>query len=636
MNHKEQEELVRLFQEIIRIDSVSTGKREYLAVQWLKDRFEREGLPCSIYEKEKGRSNFVGILKGKTHDNPLVFLSHIDVVPAGDGWSQDPFGADIIDGCIYGRGTLDTKHLTIMQMYAMFLMKRAGIIPDRDVWLIASADEECGSKYGMDYLTREHPELFLAEEYISEGGGFVIEIGSHKYRTCCCGEKGVAVVTVKDMGAGGTGREKYWRLLKKAASYEAEPIITPPLELFREMVPEEDYQDITLKNLWEYSTKDNLVIPDLDTSSVDFEKEFMLELQYKYILPQSPEEITETIRQILDEDEIEIETTIKSRPYTCDITTPMFQKLKKLSQELDPDTKMLPMIALGNTDGRFIGKSVYGYSPILGRIPFRDVLKKVHQADECLDVESLVFGTELLYRLIWPEEKSRMIKTEREIALLRESAKRSSAAVRQLIPHLHVGMRETEVADLLHQILEENGMETMTYGTIVASGKRGADVHGKPTDKVIEKGDMVVVDFGAMYQGYTSDITRTIFFGEPGKKEREIFDIVLESYQCALKALETAETTAEVEAAHRKVFLDRGFEQYALNSLGHGLGLEIHEAPRLAVGQNERLVPGMVFTIEPGLYIPGMCGVRIEDDVLMTPEGPEMITDVPIIIQVNE
>ncbi len=233
------------------------------------------------------------------------------------------------------------------------------------------------------------------------------------------------------------------------------------------------------------------------------------------------------------------------------------------------------------------------------------------------------------------EDKSRMIKTPHEVELLRESARRSSAALRALMGQLRVGMRETAVADILHALLRENGVEPMTYGTIVASGPNGADPHAKPSDKVIEHGEMVVIDFGAAYEGYASDITRTVFFGSISTHQRRIFDLVLESYQCAMRALDTATDTAQVEAAHRAVFLREGLDQYALRSLGHGLGLEIHEAPRLACGHCDPLAPGMVFTIEPGLYLPNDCGVRIEDDVLITETGYEIITDVPILNTIN-
>ncbi|MCK9331410.1 MAG: M24 family metallopeptidase [Candidatus Cloacimonetes bacterium] len=232
-------------------------------------------------------------------------------------------------------------------------------------------------------------------------------------------------------------------------------------------------------------------------------------------------------------------------------------------------------------------------------------------------------------------DKSRMIKSSEEIALLRESARHSSAAMRQLQEQMYIGMSEIEIADMLHALLRKNGVEPMTWGTIVASGENASDPHAKPTGRKTCPGEIVVVDFGAQFDGYASDITRSFFFGEISENLQTVFNYVLASYHAAMNCLKTARTTEEVELAHRKVFIDAGLDLFALRSLGHGLGKEIHEAPRLRVGETDTLAPGMVFTIEPGLYIPGLCGVRIEDDVLITDDGFELLTDVPLICKVE-
>ncbi len=408
MNAREQQELLELFQAFIRIKSVSGDDNEAAAAQWLYAQFAREGLDGSILECAPGRSNFVGILRGRSAVKPLTLLSHIDVVDAGAGWTQNPFGADIVDGCVYGRGTLDTKHLTIMQMYAMFRLHRAGILPDNDTVLIASADEECGSKYGMEFLTTEHPELFTGDDYLSEGGGFVIDCGDVRFRTCCCGEKGVCAVTIScgALESEAAAQQAYFATLRAVAAFEPQTIVTPPLQIFQASVPDNALNDPTLRNLWQYSTKDNLVVLDFDTANIDFAQGFSIRLQYKHLLPQTPDAVCTLVRGLLGDERLTVEAVCKSAPYQCNLSDPMFRRIARVSAALDPNTKLLPMIALGNTDGRFIRKSTFGYSPILGNIPFAQVLKKVHQADECLDVESLYFGAELVYRMLLPESEA--------------------------------------------------------------------------------------------------------------------------------------------------------------------------------------------------------------------------------------
>ncbi|MCK9331409.1 MAG: M20/M25/M40 family metallo-hydrolase, partial [Candidatus Cloacimonetes bacterium] len=355
-----------------------------------------EGLEGRIIEKIPGRSNFVGILKGRNHGNPLTFLSHIDVVAPGNGWTHDPFAAETEGGFIYGRGTLDTKQLTMMQMFAMFLLHRRGIVPDRDVVLIGSADEECGSSFGMKFLTEEHHELFSGNDYVSEGGGFVIKAGGRSYRTCCCGEKGVIDITVSSSESDDS-RKQYFAVLEKLAAFKAP---AKPLEVFKSVMTDSSWQDKTLSNLWEYSTKDNLVIKAFDSSLIDFSKGFTIEAVYKNIDELTEDQIIKAIRDLVCDDSLDIKAEIKSHPYSCSLESTLYRSLSDSTHKLDPDATLLPMIALGNTDGRFIGKNTFGYSPILGKIPFSSVLKKVHQADECIDEESLVFGTDVLLNVI--------------------------------------------------------------------------------------------------------------------------------------------------------------------------------------------------------------------------------------------
>ena len=229
----------------------------------------------------------------------------------------------------------------------------------------------------------------------------------------------------------------------------------------------------------------------------------------------------------------------------------------------------------------------------------------------------------------------RMVKMPEEISIIREAIRCAEAGFEALLPKLHIGMTERELANELHYLVSLQGAEAMGFGTIVGSGPRGALAHAFPTDREIEPGDMVVVDFGALKDGYCSDMTRTLFFGQVSAEQRRIFDLVGESLTKAFDAVRPGALACEVEDAHRVPFLREGFNEFALKGLGHGIGLEIHESPRIVIGSRTRLEPGMVFTLEPGLYFPQEYGVRIEDDILVTSQGAENLSHTPHEIMIT-
>ena len=224
-------------------------------------------------------------------------------------------------------------------------------------------------------------------------------------------------------------------------------------------------------------------------------------------------------------------------------------------------------------------------------------------------------------------DKLREIKDKEEISYIRRACQIADKAFEEVLTYIKPGVTELAVAARLENAMRENGSEKPSFTTIVASGLRGSLPHGTATDKVIEAGELVTMDFGAMYQGYCSDITRTICVGEASDRQRFIYNKVLEAQKMALGLIKPGASGKAVDLAVREALDKDDLGKYFGHGLGHSLGLEIHESPRLSRKSTcESLQPGMLVTDEPGVYIPGWGGLRIEDTVLVTESGSEALT----------
>lgn len=223
-------------------------------------------------------------------------------------------------------------------------------------------------------------------------------------------------------------------------------------------------------------------------------------------------------------------------------------------------------------------------------------------------------------------EEIRMIKDESELAIMRQAAQIADEAFAAILPMIKPGVREWDLAMELQYQMMKRGAEGLAFDIIAASGVRSSMPHGRASDKVVEQGDLLTFDFGALYQGYCSDMTRTVVLGEPTAEQRRIYNIVLEAEQRGLAACKAGITGGELDAVCRDYILEHGYGPEFGHSTGHGVGRYIHEGPRLRKGSAQVLQPGMIVTIEPGIYLPGWGGVRIEDMVLVTEEGCEIFT----------
>jgi len=225
--------------------------------------------------------------------------------------------------------------------------------------------------------------------------------------------------------------------------------------------------------------------------------------------------------------------------------------------------------------------------------------------------------------------KNRMVKTQEEIESIRQAAAIADAAFSHMLEYIKPGMTEKEVALELEFYMRRLGCEALSFSTIIGSGANGALPHAYPTDKPLEAGDLVVMDFGCVYNGYCSDMTRTIGIGKIENELKEIYEIVLEAQQKALNGIKAGMTGIEVDRLSREVIESKGYGEYFGHGLGHGVGLEIHEGPTLSQKGEQVLEPNMVVTVEPGIYLPGKGGVRIEDLVVVKEDGIVNLTASP-------
>ena len=295
------------------------------------------------------------------------------------------------------------------------------------------------------------------------------------------------------------------------------------------------------------------------------------------------------------------------------------------------------------TDGRYFaelkGENKFDEVLLLDAVnTFSVVAKRIIQAEKVsvLGFESQT-ATYVFYQMLAQSlpcrlqalelNKLRCIKDKAEIAKLKEACRIAEKAFQHMLSYIKSGMSEQKVANELVRFMRECGAEKEAFDSIVASGLRGALPHGKASEKIIRRGELITLDFGARYRQYCSDMTRTIAIGFCDERLKHVYDAVRAARDAALKMTGPGRSLGEVDLAAREVIRNRGYGDYFTHNLGHGIGLEVHEYPAVAPDGKDLLLEGMVITIEPGIYIPGLGGVRIEEDVLLTSTGCEILTN---------
>jgi len=255
-----------------------------------------------------------------------------------------------------------------------------------------------------------------------------------------------------------------------------------------------------------------------------------------------------------------------------------------------------------------------GYDPSQWTVAQRKALKKASGA-KCREIEAAGVV-----------ERLRMKKDAQELSVMRKAAILAGEVLESVLKLVRPGVRESEIGAEIEYQMRKRGASGVAFETIVASGKRAALPHARPTSKRLRKNELVVLDLGAILGHYCSDITRTVYVGRASQRIREWYRAVQEANRAAVAAVRAGVTCGEVDAAARGFLRKNGLEAYFVHSTGHGLGLEVHEAPRVSRDQAVRLEAGNVITIEPGVYVEGVGGIRIEDDVAVRFQGSEVLT----------
>ena len=294
------------------------------------------------------------------------------------------------------------------------------------------------------------------------------------------------------------------------------------------------------------------------------------------------------------------------------------------------------------TDFRYIEQATaqcVGFEIVKQTIPYNELVneecKKMGIKRLAFEQDNLTYATFKAYESKFEGElipvsglveEQRKVKTADEIAIIQTAADIADATFKYILDFIKPGLTELEVSNEMEFFMRKAGATSSSFEIIVASGWRSALPHGVASSKVIEKGDMVTLDFGAMYNHYVSDMTRTVAVGDPGEKLKEIYAIVLEAQENGNVHIRPGISGIEADALARDIITAKGYGDYFGHGLGHSIGLEVHEGPNLSFRSPEILVPGNVVTNEPGIYIPELGGVRIEDDLVITEIGNYPLT----------
>jgi acetylornithine deacetylase/succinyl-diaminopimelate desuccinylase-like protein len=438
-----EEEVTHFLSDLIRINTTNPPGNETVAAKYLAENLSQDGFRCELFESAPERGSVITCMKGTGEKPSLLLLSHLDVVAAdAKEWSVDPFGGVVTDGFVWGRGALDMKGMTAVEVMVMKLLKRNGVKLKGDVILAATADEEKGGLAGADYLLHNYPEKIFAPYVLNEGGGLAIPTQNRNVFTVQTAEKGLLWFKVKAKGTPGHGSMpnvadnaimRMNKVVEKLGNYRSQVSLVPSVKRFLAEIAREDAvlqepftrllanPDLSDQILDELAKVAPQLVEDIrprlrmtitptiihggvKENVVPSECETVFDCR---ILPgQTPAEALSLIKNLLkdvDSEKLEFESLQVQEPSESQAGTPLYDVIASVLKDFEPNCGITPILMTGGTDSRFFrrkGSICYGFHPKRPDVPYGEMVKMVHGVDERISIENLVFGTSVLYETV--------------------------------------------------------------------------------------------------------------------------------------------------------------------------------------------------------------------------------------------
>jgi acetylornithine deacetylase/succinyl-diaminopimelate desuccinylase-like protein len=438
-----EEEVTNFLSELIRINTTNPPGNETKAAKYLAEHLHKENFKCELYESAPERGSLITRLKGTGEKPSLLLLSHLDVVAAdAKEWSVDPFSGVVKDGFVWGRGALDMKGMTAIEVMTMKLLKRNGVKLKGDVMLAATADEEKGGLAGAGYLLRNFPEKIRADYVLNEGGGLAIPTQNRNLYTVQTAEKGILWFKVRAKGTPGHASMpnaadnaiiRMKKVIEKLGNYRSQVLLVPTFKQFLiEIARENPILQQPFSRLLTNPELSDQILDELAKTAPQLAEDIRPRIRMTItptmihggvkenvipseceavfdcrILPgQTPAETLSLIKSLLkdvDSEKLEFESLQVQEPSESQAGTPLFDVITSVLKDFEPNCGITPMLMTGGTDSRFfrrVGSVCYGFHPRRSDVPYGEMDKMVHGIDERISIENLVFGTSVLYETV--------------------------------------------------------------------------------------------------------------------------------------------------------------------------------------------------------------------------------------------
>ena len=438
-----EDEVTHFLSDLIRINTTNPPGNETIAAKYLAENLSKEGFKCELYESAPQRGSIITRMKGTGEKPRLLLLSHLDVVAAdAKEWSVDPFSGVIKDGFVWGRGALDMKGMTAIEVMTLKLLKRNNVKLKGDVILAATADEEQGGLSGADYLLRNYPEKIFADYVLNEGGGLAIPTKNRNVYTVQTAEKGIIWFKVKARGTPGHGSMpnvadnailRMNKVIEKLGNYRSEILLVPTVKQFlNEIAREDPFLQRSFSRLLANPELSDQILDELAKTEPQLAEEIRPRLRMTLtptmihggvkenvipsecetvfdcrILPgqtsvQTLSLIKDLIKEV-DSEKLSFESLQVQDSSESPAETPLYDVITNVLNEFEPTCGVTPTLTTGGTDSRFfrrMGSVCYGFHPMHPEAPTGKVVKREHGIDERISIENLVFGTSVLYETV--------------------------------------------------------------------------------------------------------------------------------------------------------------------------------------------------------------------------------------------